>query len=92
MRTGKFASQSVDYDEREPSRHAALATLRWILGGHAVDQNDFMRGFGALPPNLRPLAADFGLRHLGGLDARRRAMPPWVGWRAKPLFVTSARL
>jgi hypothetical protein len=59
------------HDRDQSGRAAGLATLRWVLGEAPVALEDFLSGFGALPPNLRPLAADLGLRHFDALEAER---------------------
>ena len=39
-----------------------------------VTRDEFLSGFEALPHNLRPLAADFALRHLGALEPETREL------------------
>jgi len=81
----------------QPDRAAALAALRWVLGGEPVDLATFWGGFEALPPHLRPLAASHALRHLAGLDtdARQRLLAmeraAAVAYMARHAAVTSMR-
>lgn len=83
------------HDDR--GRGAGLATLRWVLGGEPVARDDFFSGFVALPPNLRPLAADWGLRHLDALGAENRELlvrvlrEATVGWMARKAVVRDIR-
>ncbi len=86
-------------DHSDKGRGAALATLRWVLGGAPVAHKEFVRGFDALPQSLQPLAADFGLRHLDTLegverkrltDIVRRATITWLARRSVVRDVRSA--
>jgi hypothetical protein len=96
--TRAFARAPVDPDGLDAAKRASIRVLRWVLGGAGVDVAEFHVGFGALPPNLRPLAADFALRHLAQISPDRRApltaalRLATVGWMARSAIVRDVRV